>query len=648
MEEYRDLHLTVESFRRVLDEPEFRRAPGRDRVAGVRPRFARGPRRAVYVVGLSPRPWRLRHPRTDREGREPRHGAGRRRARGVGARDVPEQGRCRRELQAHGRARVRGRRERRPARWRRQPQPFRHRVGPHRTRSARARQSGRDRDARGNGARASPRGSRRRRRVVALCAGRDRRRLRRRDRVPVAPARRERVGGELPARALLDHARFTRVAGASNAGSKPRSSQRHTVSTAPRRTQDRRTEQRTFDPEAPFANEPDTDFTTAGNREWVAHHLDADRPEPLPALLTTTDAIDAVVARAERGRARMVDDVDGGPAPRAHPRRRGHGREPWAHARRHGVRDRQDRSAKATPRSRKRSTWRAGPPRRRTSSTSSPPTASSVHRSGPWSVAAPWNFPYAIPANGVVAALATGNAAILKPAPEAVATAVELVRHLHEAGVPPDAVQLVRCPDDDAGRHLITHDGVDTVVLTGAYDDRADVPRLEAAAATDRGNERQERARRHRRRRPRPRDQAISCARRSATPDRSARRRASRFVEAGIYDDERFLAADRRRRPQHPRRAAARPRDDDGSARASTGRQASPRAARTLDAGEQWLVEPQRARRDAAGSGARAYASACDRDRGSTAPNVSGRCSASSAPATSTMRSRCKTRPSSG
>ena len=85
-------------------------------------------------------------------------------------------------------------------------------------------------------------------------------------------------------------------------------------------------------------------------------------------------------------------------------------------------------------------------------------------------VAGPWNFPTAIPSNGVVAALAAGNAVLLKPAPEAVATAVELVRHVHEAGVPPDVVQLVRCPDDDVGRHLVTHPDVDGVVLTGSYE----------------------------------------------------------------------------------------------------------------------------------------------------------------------------------
>ena len=38
-------------------------------------------------------------------------------------------------------------------------------------------------------------------------------------------------------------------------------------------------------------------------------------------------------------------------------------------------------------------------------------------------VAPPWNFPYAIPAGGALAALAAGNTVVLKPAPEARATA---------------------------------------------------------------------------------------------------------------------------------------------------------------------------------------------------------------------------------
>jgi RHH-type proline utilization regulon transcriptional repressor/proline dehydrogenase/delta 1-pyrroline-5-carboxylate dehydrogenase len=85
-------------------------------------------------------------------------------------------------------------------------------------------------------------------------------------------------------------------------------------------------------------------------------------------------------------------------------------------------------------------------------------------------VAGPWNFPVAIPTNGLVSAIAAGSAAILKPAPEARAVAAELVDQLHEAGVPQDLVQLVCTPDNEVGTHLVTHSGVDMVMLTGSID----------------------------------------------------------------------------------------------------------------------------------------------------------------------------------
>ncbi len=85
-------------------------------------------------------------------------------------------------------------------------------------------------------------------------------------------------------------------------------------------------------------------------------------------------------------------------------------------------------------------------------------------------VVPPWNFPYAIPAGGVCAALAAGNAVILKPAPEAVATAWQLVQQLWSGGVPRDVLQFVPTRDDDNGRHLITHRDVDAVILTGSFE----------------------------------------------------------------------------------------------------------------------------------------------------------------------------------
>ena len=69
-------------------------------------------------------------------------------------------------------------------------------------------------------------------------------------------------------------------------------------------------------------------------------------------------------------------------------------------------------------------------------------------------VAPPWNFPFAIPAGGVLAALAAGNTVILKPAPETVLTAWLLATCLWDAGVPRDVLQFLPCPDDEVGRAL--------------------------------------------------------------------------------------------------------------------------------------------------------------------------------------------------
>ena len=72
-------------------------------------------------------------------------------------------------------------------------------------------------------------------------------------------------------------------------------------------------------------------------------------------------------------------------------------------------------------------------------------------------VVPPWNFPYAIPSGGVLAALAAGNAVILKPAPETVATGWLIVQQLWAAGVPRDVLQFVPTRDDEVGQHLVTH-----------------------------------------------------------------------------------------------------------------------------------------------------------------------------------------------
>lgn len=84
-------------------------------------------------------------------------------------------------------------------------------------------------------------------------------------------------------------------------------------------------------------------------------------------------------------------------------------------------------------------------------------------------IAPPWNFPYAIPAGGVLAVLAMGNSVILKPATETVPTAWMLANQLWQAGVPRDVLQFLPCPDNEVGQKLITDDRVGAVVLTGAW-----------------------------------------------------------------------------------------------------------------------------------------------------------------------------------
>jgi RHH-type proline utilization regulon transcriptional repressor/proline dehydrogenase/delta 1-pyrroline-5-carboxylate dehydrogenase len=205
-------------------------------------------------------------------------------------------------------------------------------------------------------------------------------------------------------------------------------------------------------------------------------------------------------------------------------------------------------------------------------------------------VAGPWNFPYAIPANGVLSALAAGNVVILKPAPEAIATGVELVRQLHLAGIPRDAVQLMRCSDDEVGRHLVTHPQVGTVVLTGAYDTASMFhdwkPSLRLLAETSGKNGLVITA-------SADLDLALADLVRSAFGHAGQKCSAASLaiVEADLYDDERF----RRRLADAVTSLRVGPATD---LETMVGPLIHPpsgplrRALNVLDPGESWLVEP--------------------------------------------------------
>lgn len=82
-------------------------------------------------------------------------------------------------------------------------------------------------------------------------------------------------------------------------------------------------------------------------------------------------------------------------------------------------------------------------------------------------VTPPWNFPLAIPAGGVLAALAAGSAVVLKPASVAKRCGAVIAECLWEAGVPRDVLALVDVGERELGRELVTDERIDRVVLTG-------------------------------------------------------------------------------------------------------------------------------------------------------------------------------------
>jgi RHH-type proline utilization regulon transcriptional repressor/proline dehydrogenase/delta 1-pyrroline-5-carboxylate dehydrogenase len=84
-------------------------------------------------------------------------------------------------------------------------------------------------------------------------------------------------------------------------------------------------------------------------------------------------------------------------------------------------------------------------------------------------VTPPWNFPVAIPAGGVLAALAAGSGVILKPAPQSPRCAAVVMEALWEAGVPREALALAVIEEGPLSKSLVTNSDVDRVVLTGSW-----------------------------------------------------------------------------------------------------------------------------------------------------------------------------------
>ena len=82
----------------------------------------------------------------------------------------------------------------------------------------------------------------------------------------------------------------------------------------------------------------------------------------------------------------------------------------------------------------------------------------------------PWNFPLAIPVGGVSAALAGGNTVILKPASVALPIAWEFAQCFWDAGVPKDALQVVCTDGREPLNYLTKHPSIKHIILTGGTD----------------------------------------------------------------------------------------------------------------------------------------------------------------------------------
>jgi alpha-ketoglutaric semialdehyde dehydrogenase len=80
----------------------------------------------------------------------------------------------------------------------------------------------------------------------------------------------------------------------------------------------------------------------------------------------------------------------------------------------------------------------------------------------------PWNFPMAIPSWKIIPALVCGNTVVFKPATLTPLSAINFVRILEEAGIPPGVVNLVTGGGGDVGNALLVSDAVRIVSFTGS------------------------------------------------------------------------------------------------------------------------------------------------------------------------------------
>ncbi|MEY5041764.1 MAG: L-proline dehydrogenase [Bacteroidota bacterium] len=156
-------------------------------------------------------------------------------------------------------------------------------------------------------------------------------------------------------------------------------------------------------------------------------------------------------------------------------------------------------------------------------------------------VISPWNFPIAIPAGGILAALSAGNRVIFKPSSEAIFCAWELCKCFWDAGVPKTALQFIPSKGADVSKALHKQK-VDAIIFTGSTDTALDLyqnfPDIPLFAETGGKNATIVTAKADR-------DQAIKNVLQSAFSNSGQKCSATSLLilEEEVYNDEQFKMA---------------------------------------------------------------------------------------------------------
>ncbi len=243
---------------------------------------------------------------------------------------------------------------------------------------------------------------------------------------------------------------------------------RWSVAEGPRRSQNRAASPgagQVPHPSEAFRNEPDTDPVLETNRVWIRRILAQPPDSPKTAVATTAGAVDETVSRAaaagerwaglaaiERRRilAAVAEELS---------RRRGELIAALVHEGSKPVSEADPEVSEAIDFARYYA---------RSAETVGQSPSARFSPLGVLAVIPPWNFPVAIPAGGVLAALAAGNTVVLKPAP-ATPRCAEIVAECCWAAGVGEALQFLRIPDGELGRRLVVHPSLGGIIFTGSW-----------------------------------------------------------------------------------------------------------------------------------------------------------------------------------